>query len=63
MNVTINRDACIGCNACVATCPDIFEMDDENKAIVKNSSVPKELEECTKEAAESCPVTCIEIKE
>ena len=63
MNVTINRETCIGCNACVATCPDNFEIDDENKAIVKNSSVPAELEKCTKDAAKSCPVTCITITE
>jgi len=63
MNVSIDREACIGCAACAATCPDNFEMDDENKAIVKNSSVPAELEECTKNAKESCPVTCIEIKD
>ncbi len=63
MNVSINREACIGCAACAATCPDNFEMDDENKAIVKNSSVPKEAEECNKNAAASCPVTCIEIKD
>jgi ferredoxin len=63
MNVSINRETCIGCGACVATCPDNFEMDDENKAIVKATSVNGELEKCSKEAAESCPVDCIILKD
>ena len=63
MNVTINRETCIGCGACVATCPDNFEMDDENKAIVKTTSVSDKLEECSKEAAECCPVDSIILKD
>jgi len=59
MKVTINKETCIGCSACVATCPDNFKMDDENKATAINQEVPEELKECTKNAAESCPVTCI----
>ena len=62
MKAKIIKEKCIGCGACVATCQDNFEIDDENKARVKNESVPKELEECTTTAAESCPVTAIEIE-
>ena len=29
MKVKVNRDACIGCGACAAICPDVFEIDDE----------------------------------
>ena len=31
MEVKVNRDACIGCGACAAICPDVFEIDDEGR--------------------------------
>jgi len=55
--VKINIKKCIGCGACEATCPDVFEMGDDSKAHVKkgaNASLP-----CVKEAIESCPVDAI----
>lgn len=63
MNISVNRELCIGCGACVATCPDNFEMDNENKAIIKTTSVSDELKKCSKEAAESCPVDAIILKD
>lgn len=33
MAVTINKDACIGCGACVGVCPtNALSMDDDNKS-------------------------------
>ncbi len=58
--VEIDTDACIGCGACVATCPDNFEMDGD-KATVKDAD-PEDLD-CSKSAAEGCPVGCIKINE
>ena len=38
MAIVIDDDACMGCEACVETCPDAFEMNgDGDKAIVKES--------------------------
>lgn len=31
----IDRDLCIGAASCVVVYPDVFEMDDENKAVLK----------------------------
>ena len=31
MKVVVNRDNCIGCGACEAICPKVFQLDDEFK--------------------------------
>ncbi len=51
--VKINKETCIGCGACAATCPEGFEMKD-GKAVVKNGNA-----KCVKEAKEGCPVDAI----
>ena len=60
MKVKVDRDACTGCELCVDTCPDLFEMDDD-LAKEKMSVVSEDLEDCAKEAAEGCPVEAISI--
>jgi len=59
MKVKIDRDKCIGAATCVMIAPDVFELDDEMKAIVKNlKGAP---EDALMEAAQSCPVLAIKI--
>jgi ferredoxin len=60
MKVKVDRDACTGCELCIDTCPDLFEMDDD-LAKEKMSVVPEDLEDCAKEAAEGCPVEAISL--
>lgn len=50
---------CIGCGACTAICPEVFEMKD-GKAVVKKSQ-DKSKSSCIKEAADSCPVNAIKV--
>jgi len=59
MKVEVNKDACIGCGACAAICPSVFEMDDEGLSTVTVEEVAKEAEEDAKEAVESCPTSAI----
>ncbi len=53
----IDRDLCIGAASCMAVAPDVFELDEEHKAIVKN---PKGADDETiLLAAQSCPTRAI----
>ncbi|MFC1742010.1 ferredoxin [Nanoarchaeota archaeon] len=56
-----DRDACIGCGACVNVCPDNWSMGDDGKSNCKNV----ELDElgCNQDAAGNCPVSCIKVVE
>jgi ferredoxin len=55
------RDACIGCGACVAICPDNWVMKDDGKSSPKKTNISDNELECNKQAAEACPVDCIKI--
>ena len=57
--VSIDRDACIGCGVCTTICPDVFELDDEGKAIIKEGADTRL--DCVKEAAENCPTNAIQL--
>lgn len=62
MKATVDADTCTACELCVDTCPDVFEMgDDEAKAKVDEVSV--EAADSCREAAENCPVEAIKIEE
>ena len=55
----VDKNKCIGCGACVAICPDVFELKD-GKSYVKN---PAACEDCDcQAAADACPVEAISIK-
>ena len=59
MKISVDQQKCIGCGACAATAPDIFEMGDDNKAHVK---VEETNSSSAKIAAEACPVEAIKIE-
>jgi len=57
----IDEDECIGCGACVDSCPDVFIMNDDNIAEISNPDGASEEE--IQDAIEGCPVECILWKE
>lgn len=53
----VDQDACISCNLCADTAPEVFRMDDDNLAEVYDPSGATE--EKIQEAIDACPVACI----
>ncbi len=53
MAISIDDDACMGCESCVELCPDVFKMNDAgDKATVID---PDSTLECVEEAIGACP--------
>lgn len=74
MKVKIERTECTSCESCWGSCPEMFEQDpgDSFSRIVEkyriNGNIAEgkpapEIEECIRDAADSCPVQIIEIEE
>ena len=61
MEAKLDGELCTGCGLCVDICPEVFEMGEENMAVVKGVSIPENAEECCQEAKDSCPVEAIDI--
>ncbi len=49
------NNACIGCGFCASTCPEIFEMNDDRRAVAADREVPPELESAAEEALHRLP--------
>ena len=60
MKVKVNKEACIGCGACVAIADEVFEINDEGLSEVKVEANLEECKEKVQEAIESCPTAAIE---
>ena len=61
MNASVDKDTCIGCGLCPSICPDVFEVDDDGKAVAKTNPVPAGHEDDAKDAESSCPVNAISV--
>lgn len=53
----VDQNKCIGCGMCAGLCPDSFVMNHDGKAEVVNDKVT----DCSKNAADNCPVEAISI--
>ncbi len=62
MRIKIDEELCTGCELCVDTCPNLFEIGENGIAGVIVDEVPKNEEECAKEAADNCPSEAIIIE-
>lgn len=58
LTMRIDRNLCIGAATCVAIAPKAWELDNEAKAIILDTS-DQETDETLLEAAKGCPVMAI----
>lgn len=63
MKAKVIENICIGCGACQALVPDMFEINDNGVAHAIKTVVPEDLEEQALEAKDNCPTNAIDIDE
>ena len=59
MTPKIDQETCIGCGTCPGICPEVFEMAEDGKAVVKTDADFEANKEKIAEAISSCPVQAI----
>ena len=58
-DISIDKEACIGCTLCTQLCPDCFEIGPDDKANVVKTDCPGcDLDD----VASKCPVSAITVK-
>lgn len=59
MKLKVDKDLCIGCGACQATVPEVFELKDDGLAQTIVNEIPEELVDDSLDAKEGCPTNAI----
>jgi ferredoxin len=61
--ISLEKDKCIGCGSCQALCPKYWKLADDGKAeYLGIQDLANEKIGCNQEAADACPVQCIQIE-
>jgi ferredoxin len=55
VRVEVDRDRCEGNAVCLGIAPDLFDLDDEDYAVVKLDPVPADQEEVAEQSIQECP--------
>lgn len=62
MRAFVDRDACIGCEACVGICPEVFSMDNDSISVAVEGEIAEDILESAEEAMDCCPVGAITVE-
>jgi ferredoxin len=63
LKALVDKDTCIGCGLCPAICPEVFDMDDDGKAVATSEEIGEASRASALEAEESCPVNAISVEQ
>ena len=63
MKPKVNQDICIGSGSCTATCPEVFQMGDDNKSHIVPAIDYAKYKDSIDEAKKGCPVQAISWEE
>ena len=55
MRVEVDRDRCEGNAVCVGIAPDLFDLDDEDYAVIMADPVPDGQEDVAEQSVAECP--------
>jgi ferredoxin len=55
MRVEVDHDRCEGNAVCVGIDPDVFDLDDDDYAVVKTDPIPADKEAHAEQAIAECP--------
>lgn len=60
MNFKVDKNTCIGCGACINTCEEVFDYDDDGLAkVISNNITDEGIIDLATEAMNACPVGAI----
>jgi len=60
--ISVDAATCIGCGICVSLAPEIFEMNEDGKSVVRSDvDLASENLEKAQESADACPVDAITV--
>ena len=62
MKAEVDKDKCIGCGLCEATCPEVFRLNNDISEVIVDT-VPPEAGETCRQAVDNCPVQAISLNE
>lgn len=60
MNFKVDKNTCIGCGACINTCEEVFDYDDDGLAkVISNNITDEGIIDLATEVMNACPVGAI----
>ena len=63
MKAKVDKDICIGCGLCAATCPEVFSLEDDGLAVAIEDNMPEDVADEAEAARDGCPVSAIDIED